>query len=72
MLLNIKDVELNNPKINIKITIIESLVTPGKIKSYKSGVTIYAFLPFLLLNTKKIFDAPTYIIFRSSNNHNTC
>jgi len=49
-----------------KYSIIESLVTPGRIKSSKSGVTIYAFLPFLLLKTKKIFEAPTSIILRSS------
>lgn len=59
------DEHASNPKLTKKYTIIESLVTPGNIKSYKAGVTISAFFPFLLLNTKNIFDAPTSIIFRS-------
>jgi hypothetical protein len=50
----------------------ESLVTPGNIKSSNKGVTISAFFPFLLLKTKKIFEAPTSITFLSLYNQRIC
>jgi hypothetical protein len=52
-------------------TIIVSLVTPGKTRSSRAGVTIY-FLPvFGSLNTKNMFDVPTYPIF-SLERYKTC
>jgi hypothetical protein len=42
---------------NLGFTRIESLVTPGRIRSSRAGVTI-SILP-LSLKTKKMFDDPT-------------
>lgn len=48
----------------------ESLVTPGKIRSSKSGVTIST-APDLSLKTKNMLEAPTSTIW-SLNNQSTC
>ena len=46
----------------IIITSILSRVTPGKIRSFKIGVTTSGFAPFLPLKTKKTFEVPASII----------
>ena len=40
---------------------IESLVTPGKIKSYMAGVNIYVTPGVSVLQTKKMLEAPISI-----------
>jgi len=45
-------------KVRWNCTIMEYRVTPGRIGSYNAGVMIWAGRPVLLLNMKKMFDAP--------------